>query len=54
MPILQREDAGRRIYGTVGTVDATDLVAALGLLRDVRGDAVAILVPELRGGHRCV
>jgi gamma-glutamyltranspeptidase / glutathione hydrolase len=47
VPILQREDAGRRIYGTAGVVDATGLVAALRLLRDVRGDAVAILVPEL-------
>ena len=47
VPILQRETGGQRIYGTVGSIDATDLLAALRLLQDVRGDAVGILLPEL-------
>ena len=35
------------IYGTPGQIDATDLVPTLRLLRDARGEAVAILLPEL-------
>jgi gamma-glutamyltranspeptidase / glutathione hydrolase len=45
--ILQREAAGKRVYGTPGVIDATDLVPALRLLRDARADAVALLLPEL-------
>jgi gamma-glutamyltranspeptidase/glutathione hydrolase len=47
VPILQREPGGRRIYGSPGVVDSTDLIPALRLLQDIRGDAVAILLPEL-------
>ena len=47
VPILQREAGGRRVYGTAGQIDATDLVPTLRLLRDVRADALAILLPDL-------
>ena len=45
--ILQREPGGKRVYGTPGVIDATDLVPALRLLRDAGADAVAVLLPEL-------
>ena len=45
--ILQREPGGKRVYGTPGVIDATDLVPALRLLRDAGADAVALLLPEL-------
>jgi len=47
VPILQREAGGRRIYGTPGTIDATDLVPTLRLLRDAGPEAVVLLLPEL-------
>lgn len=47
VPILHRDPAGVRVYGTPGQIDATDLMPALALLRDARAEAVAILVPEL-------
>jgi len=47
VPILQREAGGQRIYGMAGVVDSSDLLPTLRLLQDVRGDAVAILLPEL-------
>ena len=47
VPILQREDGGRRIYGRVGVVDAADLVPTLMLLRDAGPEAVALLLPDL-------
>ena len=47
VPILQREPAGARVYGTPGVIDATDLVPALQLLRDAGPDALALLVPEV-------
>ncbi len=47
VPILQREPGGRAIYGTPGQIDATGLVPTLRLLRDARGEALAILLPEL-------
>ena len=46
-PILQREAGGRRVYGTVGVIDATDALPALRLLRDARSDALALLFPDL-------
>ena len=46
-PILQREAGGRRVYGTAGQIDATELVPTLRLLRDVRADALAVLLPDL-------
>jgi gamma-glutamyltranspeptidase/glutathione hydrolase len=46
-PILQREAGGRRVYGTAGLIDATDIVPTLRLLRDVRADALAVLLPDL-------
>jgi gamma-glutamyltranspeptidase/glutathione hydrolase len=45
--ILQREDAGRRVYGTAGHIDARELVPTLGLLRQARADALAVLLPDL-------
>jgi gamma-glutamyltranspeptidase/glutathione hydrolase len=47
VPILQREDGGRRIYGRAGVVDASDLVSTLMLLRDAGPEAVALLLPDL-------
>jgi gamma-glutamyltranspeptidase/glutathione hydrolase len=46
-PILQREPGGRRVYGTPGVIDATDLQPALRLLRDAGPEAMALLLPEL-------
>jgi gamma-glutamyltranspeptidase/glutathione hydrolase len=51
--ILQREAGGKRVYGTPGMIDATDLVPALRLLRDARADAVALLLPELAEDLEC-
>ncbi len=47
--ILQREDAGRRIYGGADRIETADFVPTLERLRDVRGAAVAELLPELAG-----
>lgn len=47
LPILQREAGGRRVYGVPGSIDATDLVPTLHLLREARAEAVPILLPEL-------
>jgi gamma-glutamyltranspeptidase/glutathione hydrolase len=47
VPILQREEGGRRIYGDSGRIDAADVVPALQLLRDAGPEAVALLLPEL-------
>jgi gamma-glutamyltranspeptidase / glutathione hydrolase len=47
VPILQRDPAGRRIYGTPGVVDSAELIPTLNLLRDVRADAVPVLLAEL-------
>jgi gamma-glutamyltranspeptidase/glutathione hydrolase len=46
-PILQRDDGGRRIYGTPGMVDASDLAPTLQLLRDAGAEAVALLLGDL-------
>jgi gamma-glutamyltranspeptidase/glutathione hydrolase len=45
--ILQREDGGRRIYGHDDRIETADFVATLERIRDVRGTAVAELIPEL-------
>lgn len=45
--ILQREAGGRRVYGTVGVIDATDALPALRLLRDARSEALPLLFPDL-------
>jgi gamma-glutamyltranspeptidase/glutathione hydrolase len=47
VPILQREPEGRRVYGTVGVIDATDALPALRLLRDARSEALPVLFPDL-------
>ena len=47
VPILQREAGGRSIYGTPGWIDGRDLVPTLTLIRDVRSEALALLVPDL-------
>jgi gamma-glutamyltranspeptidase/glutathione hydrolase len=47
LPILQREDGGRRVYGMPGHIDASDLVPTLRLLQQARGEALAILLPDL-------
>jgi gamma-glutamyltranspeptidase / glutathione hydrolase len=47
-PILQRDDGGRRIYGTGDRrLYTADLVPALELIRDTRAAAVSELLPEL-------
>lgn len=45
--ILRREEAGRAIYGTDDRIETAGFVEALERLRDVRGAAVAELLPEL-------
>jgi gamma-glutamyltranspeptidase / glutathione hydrolase len=45
--ILQRDEGGRRIYGTDGRIETSDFVETLERLRDVRGAAVVELLPEL-------
>ncbi len=47
VPILQREEGGRRIYGVAGLVDTADLVPTLLLLREARADAVPLLLTQL-------
>ena len=47
VPILQREPGGRRVYGTPGVIDATDLQPALRLLRDAGPEALSLLLPEI-------
>ncbi|MGZ8782638.1 MAG: gamma-glutamyltransferase [Gaiellaceae bacterium] len=45
--ILGREEAGRRMYGSADRIETADFVPTLERLRDVRGGAVAELLPEL-------
>jgi len=47
VPILQREHAGKKVYGTPGMIDATDFVPALRLLRDAGPEALTLLMPDL-------
>jgi gamma-glutamyltranspeptidase / glutathione hydrolase len=48
VPILQRDDGGRRIYGTGDRrLHTADLVPALELIRDTGAAAVGELLPEL-------
>ncbi|MGH3071038.1 MAG: gamma-glutamyltransferase [Gaiellaceae bacterium] len=45
--ILQREEAGKRIYGGDARIETADAVGTLERVRDVRTAAVAELIPEL-------
>jgi gamma-glutamyltranspeptidase/glutathione hydrolase len=45
--ILQRDEGGRRVYGTPGVVMTDDIVPALRLLRDAGSEALLELLPEL-------
>jgi len=47
VPILHREEGGRRIYGTPGFIDKRDLVPTLDLIRATRSEAIAMLLPDL-------
>ena len=47
VPILQREPGGKRVYGTTGVIDATELLPTLRLVRDAGADALGLLFPEL-------
>jgi gamma-glutamyltranspeptidase / glutathione hydrolase len=47
VPILQRDDGGRRIYGHGERLQTEELVPALELIRDRRARAVPELLPEL-------
>jgi gamma-glutamyltranspeptidase/glutathione hydrolase len=45
--ILQRDEGGRRLYGTPGVVVTADLVPTLRLLRDAGPEAMLQLLPDL-------
>ncbi len=45
--ILQREEGGRRVYGTGGHVDARELLPTLRLLQQAPVEALAVLLPDL-------
>ena len=47
VPILQREEGGKRIYGRPNLIDATELVPTLLLLRDAREAALPLLLDDL-------
>ncbi len=47
VPILQRDEGGRRIYGHGDRLLTGELVPALELIRDRRGRAMSELLPEL-------
>ena len=47
--ILQRDEGGRRIYGTEGRIEPADFIPTLERIRDEGGQAVAALIPELAG-----
>lgn len=47
VPILQREEGGRRVYGDPDRVETVDLVPALERIRDEGADALAELIPAL-------
>lgn len=47
VPILQREEGGRRVYGHPDRLVTDDLVPALELVRERAGGAVRELLPEL-------
>ena len=47
--ILERDEGGRRIYGTPGRIETNELVATLERIRDIGSAAVAELLPELAG-----
>ena len=45
--ILERDEAGRRIYGTAGRIETNEFVATLELVRDTGSAALTELLPEL-------
>ena len=47
VPILERTEAGRRVYGSRDRIRTGDMVPGLELLRDAGAAAVAHLLPEL-------
>ena len=47
--ILERDEGGRRIYGTTGRIETNEFVATLELVRDTGSAALAELLPELAG-----
>ncbi|MDX6437601.1 MAG: gamma-glutamyltranspeptidase / glutathione hydrolase [Gaiellaceae bacterium] len=47
--ILERDEGGRRIYGTSGRIETGEFVATLERIRDAGSDAVGELLPELAG-----
>jgi gamma-glutamyltranspeptidase/glutathione hydrolase len=47
--ILERDEGGRRIYGTSGRIETNEFVATLELVRDTGSAALAELLPELAG-----
>jgi gamma-glutamyltranspeptidase/glutathione hydrolase len=47
VPILQRDEGGRRIYGQGDPLPTADIVPALELIRDDGAAAVPLLLPEL-------
>jgi gamma-glutamyltranspeptidase/glutathione hydrolase len=49
VPILERTEAGREVYGRRDRVATAGMVAGLELLRDEGAAAVAQLMPELAG-----
>jgi gamma-glutamyltranspeptidase / glutathione hydrolase len=47
--ILERDEGGRRIYGTSGRIETNEFVATLELVRDTGSAALSELLPELAG-----
>ena len=47
--ILERDEGGRRIYGTSGRIETSEFVETLELVRDTGSAALAELLPELAG-----
>ena len=47
VPILQRDEGGRRVYGGGSLLQTQELVAVLEAIRSRRGAAIAELLPEL-------
>ena len=47
--ILERDEGGRRIYGTSGRIETSEFVETLELVRDTGSAALAVLLPELAG-----
>ncbi len=47
--ILERDEGGRRMYGTSGRIETSEFVETLELVRDTGSAALAVLLPELAG-----